>query len=142
MNKAYMVFDEWTIKRKDPFIAAAAAAAEEGTSISPSSSGRRYSTSMRAAANGATGKVSSGSTRICAACVSSPTVGCSCGRFRTSRPHAEKKESTAASALNSKPRESFAGSRGVNEDDDRVSRSRCHACGEELALFFCDDYPD
>jgi hypothetical protein len=33
MNKAYMVFDEWTIKRNDPFIAAAAAAAEEGKSI-------------------------------------------------------------------------------------------------------------
>jgi hypothetical protein len=44
-----------------------------------------------------------------------------------------------APALNSKPRESFAGSQGAKEDDDGVSLSRCHACGEELALFSCDD---
>jgi serine/threonine protein kinase len=45
------------------------------------------------------------------------------------------RKNTAASALNSKPRESFAGSQGVNEDDDGMSlSSRCHACGEELAL--------
>jgi hypothetical protein len=27
----------------------------------------------------------------------------------------------------------------VKEDDDGVSLSRCHACGEDLALFSCDD---
>jgi serine/threonine protein kinase len=57
----------------------------------------------------------------------------------TSAPRDRTPKNTAASALNSKPRESFAGSQGVNEDDDGVSLSRCHACGEELALFSCDD---
>jgi hypothetical protein len=56
-----------------------------------------------------------------------------------SAPRGRTRKSTAASALNSKPRESFAGSHIVNQDDDGVSLSRCHACGEELALFSCDD---
>jgi serine/threonine protein kinase len=45
----------------------------------------------------------------------------------SSAPRDRTRKSTAASALNSKPRESFAGSQGVNEDDDRVPPSRCHA---------------
>jgi serine/threonine protein kinase len=56
-----------------------------------------------------------------------------------SAPHDRTPKHTAASALNFKPRESFAGLQGVNEDDDDVSLSRCHACGEELALFSRDD---
>jgi hypothetical protein len=38
-------------------------------------------------------------------------------------PRGRTRKNTAASALNSKPRESFAGSQGVNEDDDGVSLS-------------------
>jgi serine/threonine protein kinase len=63
----------------------------------------------------------------------------STGRTGPSAPRDRTPKSTAASALNSKPRESFAGSQGVKEDDDGVSLSRCHACGEELALFSCGD---
>jgi hypothetical protein len=56
-----------------------------------------------------------------------------------SAPRDRTAKTTAALAVNSQPRESFAGSQGVNEDDDGVSLSRCHACGEELALLSCDD---
>jgi hypothetical protein len=44
-------------------------------------------------------------------------------------PHlasARQKINTAASALNHKPHDSFAGTQVVNEDDDDVSLSRCH----------------
>jgi serine/threonine protein kinase len=57
----------------------------------------------------------------------------------SSAPRDRTPNNTAASALYPEPRGFFAGSQGVDEDDDGVSLSRYHACGEELALFSCDD---